>query len=97
LEEWVCNDNVPSARLSKAQPMNVIDDFDEFWRLLLHYSEASSCLPGVLSAWIKLVRCKEKQVARSIASVCCPLHAGILLAKLFNPENGGDIFSRNVG
>jgi hypothetical protein len=28
---------------------------------------------------------------------CCLLHAGIVLGLHFNPEDGGDIFLRNVG
>jgi hypothetical protein len=28
---------------------------------------------------------------------CCLLHAGLLLGLYFDPENGGDMFLRNVG
>jgi hypothetical protein len=31
------------------------------------------------------------------SSVCYLLHAGFMLGVLFDPEDGGDIFLRNVG
>jgi hypothetical protein len=34
---------------------------------------------------------KEERVA-----ACCQLHTGFLLGLLFNPEDGGNMFLRNV-
>jgi hypothetical protein len=31
------------------------------------------------------------------SSACCLLHAGFLLGLLYNTEDGGDVFLRNIG
>jgi hypothetical protein len=32
-----------------------------------------------------------------LSSACCLLHSGFLLGFIFDPEDGGDMFLRNVG
>jgi hypothetical protein len=35
--------------------------------------------------------------AEWLCSACCLLHAGLLLGLFFDPEDGRDVFLRNVG
>jgi hypothetical protein len=35
--------------------------------------------------------------ATSAGFACCLLHASVLLGLFFNPEDGGDIYLRNIG
>jgi hypothetical protein len=39
----------------------------------------------------------KQEISMKQRSACCLLHPGFLLALLFNPEDGDDIFLRTVG
>jgi hypothetical protein len=47
---------------------------------------------------VKLNHVSEEHITSIFrAAACCLLHAGFLLGLLFNPEDEGDMFLRNVG
>jgi hypothetical protein len=50
-----------------------------------------------ISIWNILPKTKIRQLMTSkLGSACRWLHAGFLVGFFFNPENGGDMFLRNV-
>jgi hypothetical protein len=61
-------------------PVKVSPCFKGTYRLHLHYR--------------RLIQARNQHEASSIA--CCLLHAGFLLGLLFNPEDEGLIFPRNM-
>jgi hypothetical protein len=52
-------------------------------------------LSAEIACWTLLFVSEQRTHLQS--SVCCLLHGGFLFVLLFNPANGGDKFTRNVG
>jgi hypothetical protein len=46
--------------------------------------------------WVEEETSQESSMRQAENSVCFLIHAGFLLGLLFNPEDGGEIFIRNV-